>query len=123
MKKLTTALFAVLCLFVLTGVTVASETPGAATPETLDLLAVEQSTEANDCDATPAAALDGQEPTSLASNNCSVGCSVSQCQGKARGGGCFTGSGWGACNLYLGYQCSDGTGWDCVCYRQGGAIP
>ena len=135
MKQLATALFAIFCLVALTGVAVAEEAPvenldEAPTADTFDLFADEAPATDADCEPENALDFDGQEPTFMASNNCSVGCtSHSWCKGQARGTPCYLGSGqgWGSCNLYLGYQCSDGTGWDCVCYSPGpgpsGEIP
>jgi len=133
MKQLTTALFAILCLFVLTGVAAASEAPDSEAPavseasaaDTLDLFADEAPVTDADCEPDTALDFDGQEPQPMFSNNCSVGCSTNNCKGVPRGNPCYLGSGqgWGSCNLYLGYQCSDGTGWDCVCYGHGGGIP
>lgn len=130
MKKIALPFFALACLVAVVAVS-ASEAPQAAPPETpelietLDLVAAENSTEAPDCNPEPALDLDGQEPILMFSNNCSIGCSTSNCRGVPRGNPCFVGSGrgWGSCNLYLGFQCSDGTGWDCRCYGAGQHIP
>lgn len=125
MKNLALSFFALLCLVAVVVVSATSEVPEAAPTATLNLVATEGFTEAPACN--PALAFDvgGQETTQSFSNNCSIGCSTSNCQGVPRGNPCFLGSGrgWGSCNLYLGVQCSDGTGWDCICYGPGGAIP
>lgn len=131
MKHLTVPFFALVCLFVVAAVAAASEVPEAAPEtaptETLDLFGPESSTEisleASDCNPEPTLDLDGEERVLMFSNDCSVGCSTSRCQGVPRGNPCWTGSGWGNCDLYLGYQCSDGTGWDCRCYGAGEHIP
>ena len=131
MKNLALPFFALVCLVTVVAVSAASDVPEAApaeTPdltETLDLVAIENSTEAPDCNPAPAINLDGQEPILMFSNDCSVGCSTSNCQGVPRGNPCYAGpgKGWGNCDLYLGIQCSDGTGWDCRCYGAGQHIP
>ena len=47
-------------------------------------------------------------------NSCGS-CSSSNCNGALRGQPCWTGSGWGHCNIYSGgYRCSTG-GWECQC--------
>lgn len=47
-------------------------------------------------------------------NSCGS-CSSSNCRGALRGQSCWTGSGWGNCNIYSGgYRCSTG-GWECQC--------
>ena len=131
MKNLALPLFALVCLVAVVVVSAASDVPETAPTETpsltqtLDLVATDSSTEAPDCNPAPAFDLDGQEPILMFSNDCSIGCSTSNCQGVPRGNPCFRGSGlgWGSCNLYLGVQCSDGTGWDCRCYGSGENIP
>jgi|GEM_PF-6920576 len=129
MKNTALPFFALVCLVVVVVGAAASDVPEAAstdTPDltdTLDLVAPESSTEAPDCNPALALDLDDQEPILMFSNNCSVGCSTSRCQGVPRGNPCWTGGGWGNCNLYLGFQCSDGTGWDCRCYGAGENIP
>lgn len=53
------------------------------------------------------------QPTS-SFNSCGA-CSSSNCKGAIRGQACWTGSGWGNCNIYSGgYRCSTG-GWECDC--------
>lgn len=133
MKNLALPFFALVCLVAVVGVAAASEAPDAAseaaqteTPdstEILDLVAAQSSTETPGCDPAPAFDLDGQDPILMFSNDCSIGCSTSNCQGVPRGNPCHTGQGWGSCDLYLGFQCSDGTGWDCRCYGAGENIP
>lgn len=123
MKKFTTPLFAVLCLFLLTGVA-AAEAPEASPADSLDLdLLAVQSTSADDCNQAPTVALDGQDPTFASSSFCGTCSPSSSCVGQPRGGACSTGSGIGSCNIYLGIQCSDGSGWDCKCYGSGEHIP
>jgi len=133
MKNLALPFFALVCFVGVVGVAAASDLPEAVpeaapteTPdliETLDLGAAQSSTETPDCNPEPAFDFDGQDPTPMFSNDCSIGCSTSNCQGVPRGNPCHTGQGWGSCNLYLGFQCSDGTGWDCRCYGAGEHIP
>lgn len=129
MKNLALPFFALVCLVAVVGVAAASDVPEAAPTETpdptesLDLVATQSSTETPDCNPAPAFDLDGQDPILMFSNDCSVGCSTSNCQGVPRGNPCYTGRGWGNCDLYLGIQCSDGTGWDCRCYGAGQHIP
>jgi hypothetical protein len=130
MKDLAIPLLVLVGLVAVAVVSAAAEVPEAAPTETpdltatLDLVAPVSSTEAPDCKSEPALDLDGQEPILMFSNDCSIGCSTSNCQGVPRGNPCYQfGRGWGNCNLYLGYQCSDGTGWDCKCYGAGEAIP
>lgn len=126
MKKLNIPLFAILCLFVLTGVAVAAEAPEAAPAEApaLDRLGAE-SIASGDCGQEPTVALGGQEPTSTFSSNCGTCSPSSACVGLPRKSWCFLGNGqgWGTCDIYLGIQCSDGSGWDCACYGSGGGIP
>lgn len=127
MKQLTTALFAIFCLVALTGVAVADEAPAvteAPTADTFDLFADEAPAIDENCQPDTALDFDGQEPLPMFSNNCSIGCSAGQCAGVPRGNPCGP-AGVGSCNLYFGYQCADGTGWDCKCYLPGpgGHIP
>lgn len=123
MKKITTPLFAVLCLFVLTGIAHATEAPEPALDAevALDLFA-DQSTPEGDCDPAPAVAPDGQDPlfTTLICGTCSPS---SSCVGKTRGSTCFIRGGFGTCDIYLGLLCSDNSGIDCKCYGPGGQIP
>ena len=52
--------------------------------------------------------------TGLAPQSCGS-CSSANCNGAIRGQMCWTGSGWGNCNIYSGgYRCSTG-GWECQC--------
>lgn len=123
MKKFTTPLFAVLCLFLLTGVAVATEAPEAASVETLDLDLTAQSTSAEDCGQVPTAALDGQEPTFASDSDCGTCSPSSYCVGQDFGAACIGDDGFGNCDIYLGFMCSDGSGLDCFCYGPGGQIP
>lgn len=124
MKKFTTPLFAVLCLFLLAGVAVA-EAPEASPADTLDLDLLEvQSTSADDCNQAPTVALDGQDATFASSFMCGTCSPSASCVGKTSGSYCTHPiSGLGTCNQYKGLQCSDGSGWDCACYASGEQIP
>lgn len=94
--------------------------PQALPSENLDDEAL--ATPAEGCEAGGDAliAMEWQEPTPAGTQYCGS-CSTPNCNGAPRGQLCWTGSGWGHCNIFSGgYMCPTG-GWDCQC--KGGVLP
>jgi hypothetical protein len=84
-------------------------------PETLDTAEEANSAVEKDCEPTDNGLFQNEwiQPTA-APNSCGS-CSSSNCKGAIRGQACWTGSGWGYCNIYSGgFRCPTG-GWECDC--------
>lgn len=120
MKSATTLLFAALFLFAAPAV-FADEAPSATIEpvpvetQAADVQDETLATPAQDCSNTETL-LEGTvlQETTPASQTCGS-CSSSGCRGAIRGQFCYTGSGWGNCNIFSGgYMCPEG-GWDCQC--------
>ncbi len=90
-----------------------------ATTEAADLNVPEVSEEAatakQDCENQAGGLFQPEWITPSAAPNSCGSCSSSNCKGALRGQACWTGSGWGWCNIYSGgFRCSTG-GWECQC--------
>lgn len=110
MKKITTLALVLACLLAVTGM--AHAEPAGATPD-----------QSSEISCASVVGEDGQIVTQ-SSNSCGTCGPAPACDGKAFGAWCWeAGQGWGTCDIYLGFQCTDGSGWDCNCYQSGEYIP
>ncbi len=110
MKKITILAFVFACLLAVTGM--AHAEPTVATPD-----------QSSKIGCAPIVGEDGQMVAQF-SNSCGTCGPAPACDGKARGAWCWeAGQGWGTCDIYLGLQCTDGSGFDCNCYQAGEYIP
>ena len=93
----------------------AVEAPAPLAVQPADEPTDEAQTEAKpECDA-PDGLFQSEWKQGVAFNNSCGSCSSSNCRGAYRGQPCWTGSGWGNCNIYSGgFICSSG-GWECSC--------
>jgi hypothetical protein len=123
-KKITALAFALACLLAVTGMAFAD--PTLDTPDTDELTIAELFATPDQSAKIGCAPVVGEDGEMVAqfSNSCGNCGPSPACDGKARGSWCWeAGQGWGTCDLYLGIQCSDGSGWDCNCYHSGEYIP
>lgn len=126
MTKIATFTFALACLLAMTGTAFAG--PPLATPDTAELTIAElfaapETTTRIGC-APSATVEEGGQQMAQPTFSCGS-CSPSpDCAGQTTDYVCWVeGRGYGKCGLYMGIQCSDGSGVDCYCYLPGDIIP